>query len=254
MEALLQRNIKELIEEHPALEGVLSGFNIACAACKLGTCRLRDIVEIHNLSLEDEEKLFRKMAGVLFPGQRVAIPKLERKPKPTKNRSSPPIRELVEEHTHIKKVIAALEKTAALPGAGLPGSREVVLRSLDFIRDYADRFHHAKEEDLLFGLFPSQSEIIQAMLREHETGRGHVRAARAAIESGNAEEAKARLLAYAELLTDHIRKEDDILYPWMDRELTDSQIGALFSQFREVGLRFGDGPGKDVEFSKSLEP
>ena len=39
---------------------------------------------------------------------------------------------------------------------------------------------------------------------------------------------------YAELLTEHIKKEDEILYPWMDRNLSISQIGELFSRFDEA--------------------
>ena len=30
-----------------------------------------------------------------------------------------------------------------------------------------------------------------------------------------------------ELLTEHIRKEDEILYPWMEQQLSDGQIGRL---------------------------
>jgi hemerythrin-like domain-containing protein len=46
------------------------------------------------------------------------------------------------------------------------------------------------------------------------------------------------LTFYALLLTEHIRKEDEILYPWMNRELTDSQVGQLFSKFNAVNEQF----------------
>jgi hemerythrin-like domain-containing protein len=44
-------------------------------------------------------------------------------------------------------------------------------------------------------------------------------------------------MAYRELLTEHIRKEDEILYPWMDRELSVKQVGELFSKFNEADDR-----------------
>ena len=42
------------------------------------------------------------------------------------------------------------------------------------------------------------------------------------------------LRAYGALLTEHIRKEDEVLYPWMDRELSTAQVGELFSRFAAV--------------------
>jgi hemerythrin-like domain-containing protein len=51
----------------------------------------------------------------------------------------------------------------------------------------------------------------------------------------------AHLGAYAQLLRAHIRKEDEILYPWMDRELSTSQVGDLFSRFAAVDQAAGPG-------------
>ena len=48
------------------------------------------------------------------------------------------------------------------------------------------------------------------------------------------------LTAYGDLLKAHITKEDEILYPWMDRQLSDYQIGMFFSQFAEVDSLFGE--------------
>ena len=54
-------------------------------------------------------------------------------------------------------------------------------------------------------------------------------------------------------LIQHIKKEDEILYPWMDRELSDSQIGRLFSRFQEVDSSFGDTAAKYAELITRLE-
>ncbi len=42
-------NIKELMDQHPALGGALEAAGIGCTSCTLGTCRMKDILEIHNL-------------------------------------------------------------------------------------------------------------------------------------------------------------------------------------------------------------
>lgn len=42
------------------------------------------------------------------------------------------------------------------------------------------------------------------------------------------------LSAYGQLLASHIKREDEVLYPWMDRELTTSQVGDLYARFAAV--------------------
>jgi hemerythrin-like domain-containing protein len=42
------------------------------------------------------------------------------------------------------------------------------------------------------------------------------------------------LAAYRELLSQHIKREDEIMLPWMDRQLSISQVGEMFSKFQVV--------------------
>ena len=91
------------------------------------------------------------------------------------------------------------------------------------------------------------------MRQDHETGRAHVRAVLEAVEERDRVSASEHLNGYRELLTEHIKKEDEILYPWMDRELSDRQIGQLFSQFNETDETFGEAPGKYENFVSKLE-
>jgi len=131
--------------------------------------------------------------------------------------------------------------------------RRQVQDVLEFVRNFADRFHHAKEEDLLFPQFEDAGEIIAAMRAEHETGRSHVRAAAAALAAGDGAAVASHLSAYGALLTEHIRKEDEILYPWMNRSLSDAQVGRLYAAFREVEARFGERPAQDRDMVTRLE-
>jgi hemerythrin-like domain-containing protein/ferredoxin len=243
--AVLDRNIRELIAEYPGIDPILRQFGIACTECALGTCRLRDVVEVHGLAPAAESVLLGGIAALVCPGQPLALPASNRRIKAgggQNRRLAPPFRRLVEEHTYIKRVLALTPRlTAGLPQA-LAARRERLAAVLDFIRGYADTYHHAKEEEILFTFFPGQSEIIRAFTTEHESGRGHVRAAAAALTAGDGGAVAAALTAYAALLHDHIRKEDDILYPWMDRSLSDSDIGRLFARCAEVDRRFGDKP------------
>lgn len=233
--------IKDVIDAYPAVGDVLAQAGIGCVTCSVGTCLIKDVVSIHNLTDTQEQALFAGIAAVIFPGQSMALPKTERKaPAAGIQKLSPPLQALVDEHTNIKRVLAELPALSARIQKGLDtGTRQLITEAIDFIRQYADKFHHAKEEDILFKYFDAGSDVLQVMYKEHDIGRNHVRTALAALEQGNAAVIIEHLSAYGSLLKEHIRKEDEILYPWMNRELTDSQVGQLFSKFNAVDEQFG---------------
>ncbi|MEE9457589.1 MAG: hypothetical protein V3W11_10620, partial [bacterium] len=78
MEKLLDRGIKEVIDEYPGVGEVLEAYEIGCVPCNVGTCLLRDVVEIHALSAQAEREMFAKIAALVFPGQEVELPRLRR--------------------------------------------------------------------------------------------------------------------------------------------------------------------------------
>ena len=49
--------IQDVIKEHPEIGEILNRFEIGCVACKVGICLLKDVVSIHGLSQEDEERI-----------------------------------------------------------------------------------------------------------------------------------------------------------------------------------------------------
>jgi hemerythrin-like domain-containing protein len=253
MKTMLDKNIKELIAAYPAITEILEKRNIGCVGCSLGSCKLRDIIEIHNLNEADEEALFTEMASVFFQGKSVEIPKLPRKPKVTRKQMSPPMRSLVEEHVNIKKVIAGVQNLSKLSDSKLLLKKETILKCIDFIRNYADKFHHAKEEDILFNLFDTTSDILQVRYGDHAKGRSFIKNGVEALEAQNSQLVRVNLLGYCELLLQHIQKEDDILYPWMDRQLSDSQVGQLFSKFNAVDEEFSHASRDYEEFADSLK-
>ena len=149
---------------------------------------------------------------------------------------------LVNEHRLILRMIALLEHNAKRTAAGLFSNWQFYLDGVEFIRSYADHFHHAKEEDVLFAALvqngmPRDNSPVAAMLMEHEQGRSHVRAMEAASrealagEPGREQTIAENALAYAELLRGHIAKEDDILYPLAERVLPDTMRDGIISGY-----------------------
>ena len=89
-------------------------------------------------------------------------------------------RVMMDEHQLILRMITLVEKNTALLEQRRFRNWQFYLDAVDFIRNYADRFHHAKEEDVLFvelikNGMPEKNSPIEAMLMEHDQGRGHVR-------------------------------------------------------------------------------
>jgi len=239
---MLEMNIKDIINQYPAAGAILTQYNIGCVACSLGSCKLKDIVAIHNLPADVELALFTKIAGLLYPGQKMEISLPKRAPAPrTGKKLCPPIRDMVEEHTQIMNVIRAIGPLMARKAKDDIWKNDV-LSALDFIRNFADKYHHAKEEDILFKYFEQDSAVIKSMNRDHEQGRAYIRTAQKAIEEGDYTAAGTELTSYGALLTGHIEKEDNILYPWMNRELSDNQVGLLFAACSGVDNSFGDKP------------
>jgi len=255
MERYLRTPIKEIIGKHPAVGAVLEEYRIGCVPCSVGTCLLADIVEIHDLSREDEGTLMARIAAVVAPGQVAALPEPRtRRPEATRKFSySPPMKSLVEEHGRIKRFLAVLPSVIDRFDARSEADRGLVRGGLDFVRSYADRFHHAKEEDILFSLFDPDLDILKAMREDHERGRAFARAAGEALARGDGEGIAANLRGYAGVLSEHIRKEDEILYPWMDRNLSMRQVGELFARFRAVDERFEEDRKKYESFVGRLE-
>ncbi|OGG00691.1 MAG: hypothetical protein A3F83_03825 [Candidatus Glassbacteria bacterium RIFCSPLOWO2_12_FULL_58_11] len=255
MQSFLNQSIKAVIRDYPEVGQILDEFEIGCAPCSVGDCLLKDIVEIHNLSPEDERLLMARIAGVISPGEKIELPAVERKKPagPKELKYSPPVKKLVEEHKLIKRCLALIPRLLEYLDLQSEADRELVLGAVDFIRNYADRFHHAKEEDILFKYFDENLDILKVMHQEHETGRAHVRAVLAGVEERDSGVVREHLDAYRELLKEHIKKEDEILYPWMDRSFSTSQVGELYSRFGEVDRQFGEAPQKYGAFIQGLE-
>ena len=157
-------------------------------------------------------------------------------------------RVMMDEHQLILRMIALVERNTALLEQGAFRDWQFFLDAVDFIRNYADRFHHAKEEDVLFVALvdngmPAKQSPIEAMQIEHEQGRAHVRAlelaARQALagDDGKAGAIIAHARGYARLLRGHIDKEDHILYPLAERVLPEAVRPAMLRGYAAADAR-----------------
>ncbi len=253
MEKLLNRYIKEIIDEFPKVGTLLEEFKIGCVTCNVGTCLLKDIIEIHNLPGDEERVILAGIAKIVYPDREIEIPEIKRKAKSEGVSYSPPMKILVDEHVFIKRLIAQIPNLIKELESNPENGKILAEKSIDFIKNYADKFHHAKEEDILFKYFDENLDILKVMYEEHKIGRGHVKSIVEGLASGDGKCVAEHLDAYGKLLTQHIKKEDEILYPWQDRNLTTNQVGEMFSKFQQVRQQFCDKPAEYEEFVISVE-
>lgn len=172
-----------------------------------------------------------------------------------------PTEQLKEEHQAIKLALSILLKISERLDAGEKVSPDHMEKMLEFIKMFADRCHHGKEEDLLFLAMeeagvPREGGPIAVMLMEHDMGRGYVRGMSEAADQYSAGEQSSSQFAenarnYVQLLTQHIDKEDNILYPIADMHLQEKRQRELIEEFEKVETE-RIGAGKHEEFHKML--
>ncbi len=174
-----------------------------------------------------------------------------------------PAEQLKEEHEGILLMLRILEKVAARLEAKERVDPAHPERIVEFLRVFADKCHHGKEEDLLFPALekagiPRERGPIGVMLAEHEQGRGYIRGMSEALErnrkgdpTGLADYAK-HARDYIALLTQHIHKENSVLFPMGDRVLSPKTQEDLVEGFEKIEVeRIGEGTHE--EFHRLLQ-
>ena len=236
MEEYLNTPIKEIITKFPRVGQILEKYNIGCVPCNVGSCLLKDIMEIHNLPENEEQELLVRIAKVISPDREIKIPKIRRKQKarPGEIKYSPPLKRLVDEHALIKRLVALIPKVIESLNVASEEGKQIIRNSVKFICFYADKYHHAKEEEILFKYFDENLDILKVIREDHEQARAHARAILEGLDKKDKQEIAEHLEAYHQLLAEHIKKEDEILYPWIDRNLSIKQVGEIFSRFNKA--------------------
>lgn len=253
MQDFLNMSIKEVIEKHPGVGSLLEEYDIGCVPCTVATCLLKDIVTIHNLPKKDEAVLMYSIEKEIYPDRDVKLKEVIEEEEKEELGYSPPMQQLVDEHVHIKQLIAYISNVLEPVAQDEKVDKDLILDVVRFIREYADKYHHAKEEDILFDYTDKSLEIINVILEDHVTARRHIKAVMEAVETGNKEEIVDHLTAYQSLLTEHIRKEDEILFPWIDRGLTTRQVGEIYQKFAQANQELGENlPERNLDFLESL--
>jgi hemerythrin-like domain-containing protein len=128
---------------------------------------------------------------------------------------------------------------------------------LDFLHNYTDNLHYAKEECILFPAVmdvtkPWISKTINNLIHEHALAREYIKEINRLLYACLAENTNALqdlasvMLKYVELEKNHIKVEDDLVMPLFKRLLESNKMEGFKFEFREL-------PDKKIDHVKYLE-
>lgn len=167
-----------------------------------------------------------------------------------------PVATLKAEHQVILRVIRVLDKLMNRFEESGPFPESSLARCVEFLRLFADACHHGKEEDLLFPVLesrgiPREGGPIGVMLYEHQAARQLTREMNDALTQSQTGDAAARgafhkaARSYIDLLTNHIFKEDNVLFNMGARVMSADDQSALVPQFCAVNCRVFEGKRRE---------
>ncbi len=170
---------------------------------------------------------------------------------------------LIKEHDAIMVMLNILEKVCLRLDAGESVEETDLENIVEFFKVFVDKCHHGKEEDILFPTLeeygiPNEGGPIGVMLSEHLVGRDNVKGMSdsiAAYKDGK-ESASEEFVRYASdyiaLLTEHIKKENNILFKIADMHIPEERQQSLLVDF-ERAEKEKIGPGVHEKFHCLLE-
>jgi len=148
---------------------------------------------------------------------------------------------LENDHIYILRLLDVMEKMVLIMATKISHLEMVVC----LIRDYADGFHHAKEEHLLFPVlvkkgFSIEQGPVSVMLHEHAAGRTFVKGMNEEIEKIKQGDVSSFTLlyenmqGYIDLLRAHIGKENNVLFRMADKALSAEEQDGLLKAFAAI--------------------
>ncbi len=109
----------------------------------------------------------------------------------------------------------------------------------NFIEKFADAYHHAKEEDILFKYLQepgvlSHCNPLPVMLNEHEVGRKYVQDMKNDVANANLGNLCKNIQGFCQNLRQHIFKEDNVLYPMAEEGISEDDKISIENEYKQI--------------------
>jgi hemerythrin-like domain-containing protein len=109
---------------------------------------------------------------------------------------------------------------------------------LYFLKVFADKCHHGKEENYLFKELvgkgvANEGGPVGVMLQEHDEGREYIAQMSQSLDNKDLDGFNSAAGQYSDLLRGHIEKENNVLFILADRLIDDQAQSLMFEQFEQ---------------------
>ncbi len=122
---------------------------------------------------------------------------------------------------------------------------EQVFQLISFFREYADKYHHHKEEEVLFPEMVKANEllesgVVQEMFENHEDFRELIREIEQLTKDNSLSNAQDKLEFYVNALIDHIAVENEEVFEIARTQFSEDELEKIYFRFLDIDLELGE--------------
>ena len=162
-----------------------------------------------------------------------------------------PLEVLRNEHGLMRHYVDNLEVAVQHLEGGKQPPTEFFVKAVKFAREFAETFHHLKEEHVMFVRLAQRQDgemdgEIAALRSQHEGARDYVTEISLALNGYDEgrqiqiEKVMENANAYVALMRDHIHREDHLFFPLVSEKLTDDEMSQLTVEFDRAAEKAGE--------------
>ncbi|MDX2359598.1 MAG: hemerythrin domain-containing protein [Crocinitomicaceae bacterium] len=156
-----------------------------------------------------------------------------------------PIQTMLDEHEVICQTEVIIESLDGVWNTDVDRYESTVTTLVEFFREYADGYHHRKEEDVLFPEIKNHpdfvlQEIIEEFEQHHEDFRDYTGEIEEAIREKNYEKSYLELNKYLQDLLDHIGAENDELFVLAETLMDEDDLETIYFKFKDIDRELGE--------------
>ena len=126
---------------------------------------------------------------------------------------------------------------------------------IHFFREYADGYHHRKEEEVLFPEIKNHPDfvlhdIIDEFEQHHDDFRDYTVEIEEALAENDFVKSYSELNKYLQDLLDHIGAENDELFVLAETLMSEDELETIYFKFVDIDLELGEE--KKIELEKMI--
>ena len=163
-----------------------------------------------------------------------------------------PIQTMLDEHEVIVSAAEIVEEMDNTWEADPDGFATKAKSIIHFFKEYADGYHHRKEEEVLFPALKDHpdfvlEEMVDEFEQHHEDFREYANDALDALEQGDHAGAYKHLTEYCNDLQDHIAAENDELFVLAETLMDEDDLETIFFKFKDIDMELGEERKVELE-------